>query len=228
MLHEEILQTMGVSILRPRFAFDNAAKEDLTVYIQQSLDKKTQSAEQVQAASSGDYRNQLLAEMGQLAAENSSQNISHVNELRCRYRLVRLDHCVMLLEQAEPQWAIEQPALSFLNDIYFALFAKAPSQWQQAVFEWPPSQHYPLAGSVEQARQTLQGFVQHMLQNQTEPVLIAWGNTAKMLSDKDPASGELLQLAQGRVLVLEALPYYWQSAENKRQLWQQLQVLRKT
>lgn len=228
MLHEEILQTLGVTLLRPRFAFENAAKEDLSIYAKQDLANQVQAIEQKQQFSSTDYRHQLLAEIGQLEAASVDQSVAGVNELRCRYRLVRMDHCLMLIEQAEAQWAIEQQALSFLNDIYFALFAKLPNQWQQAIFEWPPSQHYPLAGNGEQARQTLYGFVQHMLQNQADAVLIAWGNTVKMLSDKEAVSGELLHLEQGRLLVLDALPSYWQTADRKCLLWQKLQILRKT
>lgn len=221
MLHEEVLQAMGVTVLRPRFAFANAAEEDLTVYQEQAIPQKPQAVSKGQ-----DSRGALLAEMGQLGGLQAQQNDSSHADLRFRYRLVRMDHCLMLFEQKEAHWPLEKQALSFFNDVYASLFGQQVKQWQQAIFTWPPSANYPLAKSVEQARQTLTSFAAQMLNNQEQTVIMAWGNTASMLCPKELNHGEWLDLPLARVLALAEINSYWQSAEQKRLLWRQLQALR--
>lgn len=222
MLHEDILQTMGVTLLRPRFVFDNAAAEDLTAYVKPEAESPAQTE---QVTNNNDYRSQLLADMGQL--KSSAANKKQVDQtLRFRYRLVRMDNCLAVLEQKEQHWPIEKQVLSFLRDVYFALYGKLPNQWQQALFEWPPSQHYPLAGQLEQAQQTLHSFVKQMLQGQSQVDVLAWGNTAAMLQSEKLAAGDVKQLSIGRLLALDTVTSYWQLADSKRLLWQQLQVLR--
>lgn len=220
MLHEKVLQAMGVTILRPRFAFANAAEEDLTAHQEKAAQQESQPLQKVQ-----DSRGALLAEIGQLDGLQTHHDSNSCSDLRFRYRLVRMDHCLMLFEQKETHWPLESQALSFFNDVYFSLFGQQVKQWQQAIFTWPPSSNYPLAKSPDQASQTLISFAAQMLNNQVQPIIMAWGSTATMLHAEELSQGTLLELPLARVLALAEVSSYWQSADQKRLLWRQLQVL---
>lgn len=231
MLHEEILQAMGVEILRPRFTFSHAAEEDLTAYsqqieaLQQQGTTQTVSASASPPVSAADARQALLDEMSQIdgyvAAERAKQST-----LRFKLRLVRLDQYIMLLDQPGMHWPEEQTALRFFADIYHALQGRPPQQWQQVVFEWPPGKNYPVIDEKEQVKSLLHSYIQQMLQGQNQACLLIWGDIEQVLFEQKLSVGMRAELGAYQVLQLHKPQYYWQQPEEKRQLWQHLQAIK--
>ncbi len=243
---QEVLQSMGLSLLQPRFDFPAAVPEvqlwqSPVSQAANSAAKAVDSAVEQTAVSASSSNqtaekpNSALAMLGgiagidnaeETAAETKTSSPQTATALRFRLRLVRYNHLLMLIDQPTLQWAEEQQSHAFFNDIYFALFASSPTIVQSQVFEWPPSKHYPHAQDKQQAQQTFIVFMQQMLAGVDKPIVVSWGRAADYLLDKPLAIGEYYQQAPLQLLQLHALSHYWQNSGSKRELWQQLQVIR--
>lgn len=248
---QEALQSMGLSLLEPRFDFPAAgpsvqlwqgpqsrvaqsAANAPEAALEQPVSKAASTLQapktKVETAAQATQASALsmLAELGVTAAEveRPAQRQSKAAALRFRLRLVRFDHVLMLLDQPTLYWQDEQLSLAFFNDIYFALFAAQPTVVSSQVFEWPPSKNYPHAQDIQQARQTFTSFTEHMFSDVGSPIVLSWGRAADFLQDALATTGQYQEQSGLQLLQLEALHHYWQSADHKRELWQQLQVIR--
>lgn len=239
---QDILQSMGLSLLQPRCEFPAAAAEVQLWQMPQKVAanhiktptsdlpaQASQAATQVDQAVNVDAPSALAMLQGMHADEQATMPESKpqaTTALRFRLRLVRYDQLLMLIDQPSLHWAEEQQSHAFFNDIYFALFACLPTTVESQVFEWPPSKHYPHAQDKQQAQQTFISFMQNMLSTVERPLVLSWGKATDYILSQPLVVGEYYSQTPLNLLRLHDVNHYWRQADSKRQLWQQLQVIR--
>lgn len=244
---QDVLQTMGLTILQPRFDFPAAlpgflhwqdasvvTDEQPAIVVPALADTKPALIPSADRTPLVDKKPLVDAGMAlrdmPVADEtpliSSAKTTDTSAPLRFRQRLLRFDHLLMLVDQPALQWAEEQEALVFFNDIYFALYGKPVQQFQQRVFTWPPGKNFPQANDKQHARQTFSGFIQEMLADASHASVISWGKGADYLLDTPLSPGDYVPQGELRFLQLHPLNHYWQQPASKHLLWQHLQAVR--
>lgn len=242
---QDVLQSIGVSLLQPRFDFpaalpgllqwpdaeaaQTAAAEPEPAAVAEAIAAQTPDAEpQLSVITVRDRLADSEPDDGSAEAVSSTSlsDNEQTTALRFRQRLLRFDQLLMLVDQPALQWAEEDAAMRFFADVYFALYGKAPVQFQQALFNWPPVKQFPSANDRQLAAQTFNSFISDMLAETASPALLSWGRGAGYLLNQPLAIGECLPLAAWRVIQLHPLTHYWQQPASKHLLWQHLQAIR--
>lgn len=225
---EDILQTMGLTLLQPRFDFPQALASDWRW--QQDAQPAIENLQGAATASVttpvGQSSRSILQELLQSDDERTSfAQTQAAVQLRFRCRVVQFDHLLMLLEQPQLQWQDQNLAMPFFADIYFALYGAQAKTVQSLSFQWPPSKNMPGANDVTYARQALATFLQQTSAGQVHTQVLNWG-AFNLLFDKKPEWGSVSTTMGLPMLALPPVNYFWQSPLQKRTLWQWLQQLR--
>lgn len=154
----------------------------------------------------------------------ANTNVGPISEtIRFRHRVIRVGELLMLIDQPLLEWAEEKKHCAFFNDIYFALYKKLPEYWQQSIFEWPPSKHFPMANDSDMAFATFTGFLQEHMQQPECHSIICWGEAvAKNVIDEPITIGDLLTANTIPVLVVDEVQQYLRHPLLKKSLWQAL------
>lgn len=260
---QDVLHSMGLSVLQPRFEFpaalpgllvwqefDEVYEESISsavavsdanpshyspsasdaIHVAAQPTQVHQATQVVEAVTPAVSVKSLLDDASAAVQVNNSKADTATDAaapLRFRLRLVCLDQLMVMIDQPSLQWAEEESAKTFLYDIYFALFGKAPNRFQQAVFNWPPVKNFPLANDREQARLTLTSFMREMQVDSTQSAMLSFGRGAEYVLGEALQIGECQVLDASRVLALHTLQYYWQEPSSKHLLWQHLQAIKK-
>lgn len=246
---QDVLHSMGLAVLQPRFDFPAAVPGLLqwdehsdipletpaaTIVVEQTPQQQHTAAAipaSLDVPVPEKLSNTRILDVVANTSANKVVEVAATNDanapLRFRQRLLRFDHLMVLVDQPSLQWADEEPAMAFIADIYFALYGRAPAQFQQAVFNWPPVKNFPLANNRDEARLTLLSFMREMLAGIEQAAVLSFGRGAEYLTKEPPGLGDCQPLDNLRVLALHPIQHYWQQPSSKHLLWQHLQAIKK-
>jgi hypothetical protein len=240
---QDILTSMGLKVLQPRFQLLGAkasvvlieeqknTEEVLTVVADEKI-KEPVSAVSQETAQAGPavMPSSLFGGLQEAAKPSASVNKKPTAEaIKYRHRLLRFGELMMIIDQPSVEWHDANSCKSFFADVYFALTEKKPEYYMDAQFDWPPSKHFPYANDKDMSQQALQAFIQEHLQQVPCKWILLWGgNVRSSTFDLQLAVGETEFLHNVPVLQLDTYQEYWQSPFKKAMLWQYLQAIKKS